>query len=951
MKRSAGESLPSSIMPDLPEATAPELTAEDRLVVLLASAAQEGGRLSPSAWKKASDALADVFGPEGSSAPSEKSRKERASEDFFVLQTRFHAALLRDALTPEQFAEDRRVADDLAALPADKASRFLATLQELSPRHAEAVCRLLPEDDRYPAPGTAGKARLAEAIHRSASFLTGESVWESVFGPDEARRQSPGKDDAGHRERRPDIVMENGLAVPRSGPRKMLPDSLRRQFSALSSAMSGMVSDAGTACGDMAEGVAQAAVHQYQGAVRYLRELSAQRKFSLLRPRRDEGELAPAMGRAAEAVEELEAAALEAGRLSTARHLEDLRHLMMEQPFTLVVVGEGKRGKSSLINALLGKALSPVRESVPETAAVARFRWGRSFRASVRFLSTQECQDLGQFFQACTQGQESGERVRHLLEECPPQEDRSLESEESLYDFLSSAGSDSHFTARVEVDLPSEALRHGLVLVDTPGLNATDPVQNYLAYEECLAADCLLFVMDARRPESASEQELIRQLAQSGRAASVIGVLTGVDRLNEASSREDALARARLLMDAAQADGMAVLGLVELNARKAMEARCSGSGEVEQNFKELCDIIEEASRRKREGDVDRERRIRVRGAELAAAARQDAAAFLASAQAELPDLRHTDILRRHVERLENVAESCSTQAWSVVNAAALDMEAWRKEQGRALDSWQERTQLRIMDAANKRADSLGFSAMFRPKSWKVFDEEEVPRIARECLEELLAERRDIQHDWNEKLRQFGQRMQEISVLCLDAVLVEELELQSISDVPFSRERWLVNANSLMKKVGLVAMGLAIRRGGGLGLGIVLGNMGWWALLPAAVLGSLVWTLMKLGSPSRCRRLLMERKEEAVRRWTAEQRKRLDAVLSENLEELSQAYGRAVSDGFVPALSVLVEEASALRVYLDVLDKMRGGAEEQAAELIRRADRLERELLELAPEQA
>jgi hypothetical protein len=461
-----------------------------------------------------------------------------------------------------------------------------------------------------------------------------------------------------------------------------------------------------------------------------------------------------------------------------------------------------------------------------------------------------------------------------MLEEKPPQEDRELESEEALRAFLSAEGQESVFTARVDVELPAEALRHGLVLVDTPGLNATDPVQNYLAFEECLAADCLLFVMDARRPESASEQELMRQLAESGRAASIIGVVTGTDRLNEAESREAALARARLLMDSAAALGMKVLGLLDVNAREAMEKRIAGE-EGGEGFRELCRIIEEASRKKQECDEGRAQRVLARGAELAETVRRDAATFLSSELAELPDQRHADILRRHVERLEGVMESCSLQAWSVVNAAEIDLRAWRKEQARALDSWQERTLLRIMDAANKHADSLGFTAMFKPKNWKDFDEQEVPRIARECLEELLTERRDIQRDWNAKLRQFGERMHEISVLCLDAVMVDELELQSISDVPFSRERWLVNANSLMKKLGLVAMGLAIRRGGGLGLGIVLGNMGWWALLPAAVVGSVVWTLMKFGSPSRCRRLLMERKEEAVRRWTQEQRKRLD----------------------------------------------------------------------------
>jgi len=924
MKRTAGASKggdePSAIMPELPDSSAPELNAEDRLVILLASAAQEGGRLSPAAWKKASEAFAEVFAPRDTEAMTAHER-QKAEHAFFVLQTRFHAALLQNP-APASLASDRRIADDLASLPDDRAERYLAALQELSPALAGLLLHSLPADEQ----ADASLRRFAEAMRRSARFLSGAGVWDSVFG------ESPGDDER-------NVVMENGVAVPRRKPRAFMPAPLKKQLDALTSA----VAVAGSACGDAAGGVAQAAVQQYQGAARYLRDLSAQRRLSLLRPRRDGMALAPGLQASASAAEALEKAALEAGCLGTARALEDLRRLMAEQPFTLVAVGEGKRGKSSLINALLGRAVSPVRESVPETAAVARFRWGRDFRGTVHFLSDEECRALAQFQKLRSQDEAFSERVQAMLEARPPQEDRVLDSEARLQEFLSAKEEDSLFTARVEVELPSEALRHGLVLVDTPGLNATDPVQNYLAFEECLAADCLLFVMDARRPESASEQELLRQLAASGRAASVIGVVTGVDRLNEEHSREEAMARARLLMDSAEASGMRGLGLLDVNAREAMRQRCSSSGDGGANFRELCRLMEEAARQKQESDEGRALRVQAKGAELAAEVRRDAASFLAAELAELPDARHADILRRHVERLENVMESCSSQAWSVVNAAEIDLKAWRKEQGRALESWQERTLLRIMDAANKHADSLGFTGMFKPKNWKDFDEQDVPRIARECLEELLAERRDIQRDWNEKLKQFGERMHEISVLCLEAVVVDDLELQSISDVPFSRERWLVNANSLMKKLGLVAMGLAIRRGGGLGLGIVLGNMGWWALLPAAVVGSIVWTLMKLGSPSRCRRLLMERKEEAVRRWTQEQRKRFDELLNQNLEEVSQAYGRAVNEGFLPALSVLAEEASALRVYLDVLDKMRRGAEEQAAALVGGADRLELEL--------
>lgn len=909
------EPCPSSFMPELPDAAAPELSAEDRLVIFLASAAQARGRLTPSVWNRASETLKAAFAP---AEDAQGETRRRAEHRYFVLQTRFHAALLQPAVPLSCFSDDARLAEDTASLAPDRAERFCDGLDTLSPEHGRFLRGLREEVQN-------AKPRGDSLWSRSLRLIPGRSAWEEMFG----------EGDAAERGDTHAVVMENGVAQPRRKQNSLVLEPLKRQWGELSTRMS----EAGSVCGGMAG-----------DAARYLRALDVQRLFSGVQ--RD-AKLVPALPltRAADASDELCDAALAAGAVETARAAADLRRMMMEQPYTLVVVGEGKRGKSSLVNALLGAELSPVRESVPETTAAVRFRWGREFRAEIRFLEEQECRHFEQFARLSGGEQEDegfGERLRRMLEECPPREACCIRTAEELRSFLSASGKESLFSARADVELPSEMLRHGLTLVDTPGLNATDPVQNYLAYEESLAADCLLFVMDARRPESSSELALMRQLARSGRAASVIGVVTGVDRLNEAASRKDALERAQLLLDAVAAEGMEVLGLVAVNAREAMQARCGGKeGDAGEGFRELCRLIASASAERNKESADRVQRIRERGLELAATVHREAAAFLESEQAELPDENHTELLRRHVERLERVLESCSTQAWSVSNSAALDMEAWRKEQSRALDSWQERAVLRIMDAATKHADSLGFPAMFKPKNWKRFDEEEAPRIARECLEELLAERRVIQHDWNEKLRQFGERMNEISVICLDAVVGSEEELRSISDVPFNSERWLVNANSMMKKVGLVAMGLAIRRGGGLGLGIVLGNMGWWALLPVAVVGSVVWTLMKLGSPSRCRRIIMERKEESVRKWAAEQRKRLDEVLNENLDDISQAYGRAVNEGFVPALSVLAEEASALRVYLNVLDKMRLEAVAQAEELKARAAKLEQELALLA----
>ncbi len=909
-------------MPALPDGSPPELSPRDRLVILLASAAQPGGRLSAEAWKRASDALEAVFGPasakDASLAASEADEEKR--REFFLLRTRFHAALLRDPLPPAQFSAGQELAGDLAALPPERAEAYVQALRELAPEYAEIL--------ELPLPEAAGrKSRLGETWKKGVDSLPGVGAWKELFGEEDAA------DTRG-------VIMENGAAVPRKKRRDILPPVWKRQVEHLSS----FLSETGKRWGGVAEDVAHSAASRYQGAARCLSDLQRQRLFSLMRRRPSAAAL---RFRAADtAAESLKQAALESGAWQTAANVQELRCLMEEQPFTVVLVGEGKRGKSSLVNALLGKALSPVRESAPETAAVARFRWGTSFSGTVSFLGEDECEHLQACLEAEKSSPESALKLQRMARARPPGGTLELRSEDRIRAFLSAEEEDSLFAASVDVVLPAPLLEKGLVLVDTPGLNATDPVQNYLSFEECLSADCLVFVVDARRPESLSEQELLHQLAESGRAASVIGVVTGVDRLNEKDSRQEAMQRAGMLMDVAAASGMKVLGLLAINAREAMEQRCGNprrSGGAA--FRQLCSLIERAAADKNLS-AERVERLREKGLALVQAAKRDAEAMLVREGAQLPDPRHIELLRSHADRLEGVLHSCSEQVWAIVNSAAIDMDAWRREQERALDAWQERTVQRVMDAAGRHADALGFSGMFRARNWKTFDETDVPRIARQCLEELLAERREVQNDWNEKLHQFGQRLEELSLLCLDAVTAGQSELQGISDVPFSQERWFFHANSVMKKLGLVAAAVMIRRGAGLGVGIVLGNMGWWALLPAAVAGSVVWTLMRLGSPTRCRRIFLERKEAAVKSWTRAQRTRLDEVLGENLEELTSAYSRAVNAGFLPAMSVLGEETAALRTYLGVLQKIRDGAQNEAERLVLKSGELETALQSL-----
>ena len=253
------------------------------------------------------------------------------------------------------------------------------------------------------------------------------------------------------------------------------------------------------------------------------------------------------------------------------------RKLLQDQPFKVVIVGERKRGKSSLMNALVGERLSPVRESTPETAAVVAFRYAPSPEYKVHFLDSSQFARLEDYLkderdnsllrnkiETIRQGVQNGTFI-------PGKLIAGATSREELTDYISAEGRFANLVARVDIGLPVPLLRGGMTLVDTPGLNDTDRFHDYLSYEESLEADCVLFVMDARDPGSRSELELLRKLTLAGRSVCIIGVLTNIDRLNDAGSLAAAQEQARaVLQEACRTSAQVRLaGVIAINARKA----------------------------------------------------------------------------------------------------------------------------------------------------------------------------------------------------------------------------------------------------------------------------------------------------------------------------------------------------------------------------------------------
>jgi predicted GTPase len=180
----------------------------------------------------------------------------------------------------------------------------------------------------------------------------------------------------------------------------------------------------------------------------------------------------------------------------SARWVEEIRAKRKGKP-SAVVVGETNRGKSSLVNALLGQSgLSPVDADVA-TATYLVFGHAENWEA-----------------RACYPGQLAPVPV-DLTE---------------LINWVSASHEipGGELPPRyVEVDGPVEFLEK-LTMVDTPGVGGLDSVHGELAAEAAASATALLFVVDASAPFTVGELNFLATVGE--RVETIVFALSKVDQ-------------------------------------------------------------------------------------------------------------------------------------------------------------------------------------------------------------------------------------------------------------------------------------------------------------------------------------------------------------------------------------------------------------------------------------
>lgn len=218
-------------------------------------------------------------------------------------------------------------------------------------------------------------------------------------------------------------------------------------------------------------------------------------------------------------------------------------------PYTIVVCGEFKRGKSSLINALLREDAAVVNITA-ETVTINRITMGQHSNEAT--LS-------------------GGRRLKLSDEEM---------CRERLEDIISESGEK---ISRIELQRPIEFLE-GTALLDTPGMS--DSLEDFteLTSEAIEQADAVVYAVSANYPISLSERILLKTIVLPQKHTDLFLAVNFTDALTNKSNYE----RMKRLMEERAED---IIPDGRLYMLSALDERCRQLGE-ERPAPDISDILE-----------------------------------------------------------------------------------------------------------------------------------------------------------------------------------------------------------------------------------------------------------------------------------------------------------------------------------------------------------------------
>ncbi len=225
---------------------------------------------------------------------------------------------------------------------------------------------------------------------------------------------------------------------------------------------------------------------------------------------------------------------------------EELKEKVAQNVFNLVVLGQFKRGKTSLINALLGAEILPT-AVVPLTSIATILTYGETLCIRVYFNDGRVIEidrsDLNQY----------------VTEKGNPRNEKDVKE--------------------VIITYPSPYLKDGVRLVDTPGVGSVYEHNTDVAYQCLPKSDAALFLLSVDQPVSKAELDFLKDVKEY--AHRIFFLQNKADYVGPDDLRESISFSKNIIDSCLESD----VKIFPLSAKRALDGKLSGdSGLLEQSF-------------------------------------------------------------------------------------------------------------------------------------------------------------------------------------------------------------------------------------------------------------------------------------------------------------------------------------------------------------------------------
>lgn len=234
--------------------------------------------------------------------------------------------------------------------------------------------------------------------------------------------------------------------------------------------------------------------------------------------------------------------------------------LLDGERFELVVVGEFSRGKSTFVNAMLGRRILPT-NSKPTTAIISKIVYGETPKFVLHYKNGDSKEIDEDKFIKLVAPKETDETKSEKFK-------KFLHFQESL-DKIDYA----------EVQYPLTFCRDNVEVVDTPGTNDLNAGRIEITYKYLNQADAVIMLLAADQALTASEEEFLKARIMGNQIRDIFFVVNGRDKLGGSSIEEERVMNF-VRENLQELEGLSGnLRLYLLSSRQALLFRRSAAGE------------------------------------------------------------------------------------------------------------------------------------------------------------------------------------------------------------------------------------------------------------------------------------------------------------------------------------------------------------------------------------